>query len=378
MKQSGLVRWVSFLAPIAGFCLWTSTARAEGNGKINISGLLDWYYQYGFNHPPAGSSLGARAFDIKNDAFSLSLAELVINRAPDDKIPVGFTTTLTFGKTADIVHLTEPGGTNTYKYVQQLYGTYVTGGPRPVTIDFGKFVTMMGYEVIESSSNDHYSRGLLFTLAIPFYHMGLRLTYPLSSTLTGQLHLVNGWNNVEDDNGGKSIGLQLNFRPSDKLNIILNWMGGQEGSDTVGASGLFGGIGFPAAGVLNVNTFDLLAILQLSSRLKVGLNVDYADASRQGLAGGRWNGQALYLRYQASDNTALGLRLEHFEDLNGLRLGSRNFLNSITGTFEYAVKGGLLHRFEIRHDGATNPIFPSGGGGGKEQTTVSFSQVIRF
>src|SRR5207237_6641234 len=90
--------------------------------------------------------------------------------------PLGFTVTGTLGKTADLVHLTEPGGMNTYKYLQQVYGTAVLGGKTPITLDFGKFVTWTGLEVIGSTSNDNYSNSLLFTLAIPFYHTGLRFT----------------------------------------------------------------------------------------------------------------------------------------------------------------------------------------------------------
>src|SRR5439155_9319064 len=138
-----------------------------------------------------------------NDSFSVSLAEVSVVRAASEKVPVGFTATLTLGKTPDLVHYTEPGSANTYKYLQQLYATYIMKGKTPITLDFGKFVTWNGAEVIESTSNDQYSRGLLFTYAIPFYHAGLRLTAPINSQITGALYLVNGWNNVEDDNGGK-------------------------------------------------------------------------------------------------------------------------------------------------------------------------------
>src|SRR5688572_25774673 len=173
---------------------------AAQDEKITISGALDWYYMYNANHPPVGANAGLRAYDVKNDAFSFSLAELNINRAVSAKNPVGFTATLTLGKTADIVHSTEPGGANTYKFLQQIFGTYQFGAERPVTVDFGKFNTWIGYEVVESWLNDNYSRGLLNWLGQPLYHAGLRATMPLGETLTGSLYLVNGWNNVEEDN----------------------------------------------------------------------------------------------------------------------------------------------------------------------------------
>src|SRR6185369_5025085 len=117
-----------------------------------------------------------------------------VNKGTSAGSPVGFTATATLGKTADLVHFTEPGTANTYKYLQQIFGTYLIPGKTGITIDFGKFVTSHGYEVIESPSNDHYSRSLLFLYAIPFYHMGLRANIPITDKLSGQLHLVNGWN----------------------------------------------------------------------------------------------------------------------------------------------------------------------------------------
>lgn len=377
MKSRGSRRRFFACGLSACVCLlFSAAACATDEDKINIAGLIDWYYQFSFNHPPSGTNLTPpRAFDIKNDTFSLSLVEVNLTRVATAKSPIGFTATLTFGKTADLVHFTEPGGTpnpgklsndTIYKYTQQLYGTYVTPGSQPFTIDFGKFVTLMGFEVIESSSNDNYSRGLLFTYAIPFYHAGLRITRPLSSTLAAQLHLVNGWNNVEDDNSGKSIGVQLAWNPNPAWTWVVNWMGGDESA----------GAALPAN--LNVQLVDLLGIWRPTDRLKLGINVDYASAFKAGAAGGHWSGQAVYLRYQLSKQSALAVRLEHFEDTNGLRTGTAQNLNSATATFEYVVRDNLLHRLEFRHDKAGKTLFPSGGGGSTSMETITFSQVIKF
>jgi len=90
-----------------------------------------------------------------------------------------------------------------YKYLQQIYGTYIVGSKKPITIDFGKFVTHMGYEVIESSSNDHYSRGLLFsTTQSRLYHAGLRFSLILSRRLlAGTTANRQRLEQCSDDNG---------------------------------------------------------------------------------------------------------------------------------------------------------------------------------
>lgn len=350
-------------------------ARAEEGGKISISGILDWYYQYSTNHPGTGLDILGRSFDVKNNSFSLSLGEVNIVRAPSETLPVGFTATLTFGKTADIVHGTEPGGAETYKHIQQLYATYTTTGKTPITIDLGKWVTMHGMEVIESSANDQYSRSFLFTYAIPFYHTGLRLTAPLTDKISAGLYLVNGWNNVEDDNGGKTYGASVTFKPNDKISLVANYMGGDESE----------GAGLPYN--LNVQLLDFVGVVNLTPKLKLGVNVDYASARKSGVEGGNWNGRAFYARYQLSEKSAVALRYEQFEDSAGLRTGIAQNLSSITGTYEYTIGGSLLNRLELRYDKAGKPFFTSARTGvgedslvglNNKQFTITYSQVLKF
>jgi hypothetical protein len=356
----------------------TAKPEEDEGGKVTLSGFLDWYYQYSFNHPTTGSNLGGRAFDVKNDAFSLGVVQLNVVRTPSKTLPIGLTVTGTVGKTADIVHFTEPG-TKTVRFLQQAFGSYTTEGATPITIDVGKFVTWLGYEVIESHANDNYSRGLLFTYAIPFYHMGVRGTIPLGDKLTAGLYLVNGWNAVEDDNGGKSYGVSLNFKPSSTVNFILNYIGGDEGGPSSPVAGIFGGIGYPTAAILNTHVVDLVGIWNATPKLKLGLNVDYATASKPGAAGGNWNGQAVYARYQFTPSVAGALRLEHFEDSAGLRTGFSQNINGITATLEHVWRSNLVSRLEFRHDHAgTAGFFPSGSGGSKDQDSLTFSQVVKF
>jgi hypothetical protein len=65
-------------------------------------------------------------------------------------------------------------GSATWRHIQQ---AYLTATKDKLTFDFGKFVTPLGAEVIETKDNWNYTRGLLFTWAIPFTHLGARATY---------------------------------------------------------------------------------------------------------------------------------------------------------------------------------------------------------
>lgn len=366
------------LAATLAIVLLQTGPRADESSKITFCGQLDGYYQYSFNHPPVGSPLLARAWDVKNDSFSISLAELNASLAPTREHPVGFTASLAAGKATDLVHATEPGGVNTYNNLLQLYGSVLTRGKRAITLDFGKFQAWACYDQVETTSSDNYSRSLLYALGEPFYHTGIRASAMITPRWMLNLYLVNGWNCVEDDNGGKTLGFMLMSMGGGPLQVMVNYIGGQEGSDTANPAGTFGGIGFMMPGVLNVNMVDVVATWQTTSRWKIVLNSDYADASRSGMAGGHWSGTALIARRSFGRGWAAALRGEHFEDSNGLKTGFGQNLNEITATLEYAHGDHSLTRLEVRHDHAGTPFFPTANGSSKDQDTLTLAQVFRL
>lgn len=362
-----------------GVGLSVRPARADNTPAISVSGFLDLYYQYDFNRPIAGTSVGGRAFDIKHNSFSLALAEVNAVKAPGNGSQVGFTVTGTVGKNADLLNLTEPGGANTYKYLQQAYITYVTKSKTPATVDFGKFTTWIGNEVIESPNNDNYSRSFLFTLGEPSYHSGVRLSAPLTPHLTGTAYIVNGWSEVEDSNSGKTGGATLAYAPSAKLTITGNWIGGHEGGNAVNPAGSFGGIGFATPGARDVQMADLIAVYQATPKLKLAANADYTTAANDHGNGGHWSGEVVYGRMQMTAKNAAALRVEHFEDTNGLRTGTPVTLHSVTATYEMTPEPSLLSRVELRYDAANNDFFPGHDGAPrKNQTTLTIAQVVKF
>src|SRR5262249_34288879 len=78
--------------------------------SLDIPGLVDCYYEYNFNRPPAfkRDASGAkvrndienklRNFDFKHNEIALNMAEIVFQKAP---APVGFHVNLAFGKATD-------------------------------------------------------------------------------------------------------------------------------------------------------------------------------------------------------------------------------------------------------------------------------------
>ena len=62
----------------------------------------------------------------------------------------------------------------------------------------------------------------------PYYLSGVKLSAPLSPKVSLSLYLVNGWQEIQDRNDGKSIGTQLEYRPNPDHTFTWNTYFGDE------------------------------------------------------------------------------------------------------------------------------------------------------
>ncbi len=355
-----------FLFCTALFAVEAKAQDSTSASKIDVSGFVDAYYSKNFAQPVSRTNK-LRNFDIAENQFNLSLAELVFQKKAG---PVGFRFDLDFGSTNDLV---QPGNGSTLSVLQQGYFTAVIPVGQGLTVDAGKFVTHMGNEVIESKDNWNYSRSFLFAWAIPYYHTGIRLMYPVSSVLTADLHVVNGWNSGTDNNDFKSLGATLNYAPTASTGFIVNAMDGFENLTPIENG--------------KRTVFDFIISHQLTESFTLVLNADYGQAgTTAGLA--IWKGVALYGRYVINPKYAVVLRGEIFDDPQGYATGLGTFkldVKEVTGTYEYKFADALLLRGELRYDFSNAPAFDkkasattSGVGTESNQLTALIGGVVAF
>ncbi len=310
--------------------------------KVTFSGLVDTYYGFNFNRP-ASRTDSLYNFDVNHNQFSLNLLELAMEKQAD---PLGFRLDFDFGDTAKMVAASEPGGTSLWQFLQQAYVTYKAPLGKGLTIDVGKFVTPFGAEVIESPANYNYSRSLLFSWAIPYYHFGTRLTYAFNDKVSVTGMVVNGWNNVVDNNGGKTVHLGVTLTPFKKLSIIQNYMVGAEQ---------------PGNDHDKRHVVDTTVTFSATDKLSLMANYDYGMdrvlGSRE-----KYQGFAGYLRYAFSPRFAISPRLEWFTDPQGLATGFGQTLREGTLTSEFKVRQSMLLRAEYRTDWSNHDFFQKRSG----------------
>ena len=354
-----IVRRFRALAIAAVACLSALTAApaaAQGSAAENpvltffknteLSGFVDTYYTYNFNTPSKPcATVGnvaifncLHAFDVAHNSFSLNLAELALEKKPTIESRGGFRIDLDYGSAAGIAAGFDPGGTTIYQNIQQAYISYLAPMSSGVLqFDFGKFATPAGFEVMETRDNWNYSRGLLFVLAVPIYHMGMRAAYSPNDKVTVTGFLFNGWNNVVDNNGGKSVGVSVTGKPSAALTIIQNYIGGPE---IGGNNGDWRHLA------------DTILTYTVSPQVSVALNYDWAKELTS-----QWQGVAAYLKYQPKPWFAVTPRYEYFKDRNGFSTGVAQNVQDFTLTAEFKHKDGVVMRVEYRGDMSNTPYF---------------------
>jgi hypothetical protein len=325
-----------------------------------VTALADVYYGWHFNKTDAV----VRNFDVNHDTFSISLVEVALEKKSSTASRVGFRADLDFGPTADTVASLEPtggSGEEIFKHLQQGYVGLLAGSK--LQVDFGKFVTPHGAEVIESKDNWNYSRSLLFALAIPYYHVGFRATLPLNDKVSLAGFAVNGWNNATENNSGKTFGLAATLKPTGKVTWVGNYMTGPEQIDDDRDKR---------------HLFDTTLTFAATPRLSLMANYDYGSDTVGGTRVS-WQGIALYGRYEIVPGWTFAPRYEWLDDQDAFMTGTSQRLQEITLTSEVKIAKALVTRLEYRRDSSDASFFPTDTGATKRsQTTLTLGVLYAF
>src|SRR5437870_4285419 len=151
-------------------------------GNFELGGLVDGYYDYYSTKPEGDATF--RNFDTRHNAVRFSMGQIWLTKTPTGDSRAGMNVKFNFGHAATMINAAEPSTVTALKYIEQAYASALLPVGKGLQIDAGKYVTHNGAEVIEAKDNWNYSRGLLFALAIPYYHTGVRATYSFNDKVS--------------------------------------------------------------------------------------------------------------------------------------------------------------------------------------------------
>ncbi|BDC52973.1 hypothetical protein F183_A52880 [Bryobacterales bacterium F-183] len=295
-----------------------------------------------------------RVYDAAANNFSLSQAAIMVEQLPNTAKGRnwGYRLDLMFGQSSDLLHSTELRP-NVYRNVFQAYGTYVAPVGRGLTVDFGKWASTIGAEGTYAKDQINYSRSFFFTF-LPFYHTGMRATYPVNDKVSLAYWLVNGANQAEDYNGFKSQLAQITVKPTSRFSWTGQYYNGREqmqpGPGLAAPRGRF-------------HIMDTFGFWTPTDKLTVGAEfAAVIDRDMPNAPPRRTSGGIGYLRYQISPKVYYGQRYAHMNDRGGLFGGGvSQRLNDLTSTIGYRPMDGFEARFEYRHDQSNVPFFSRRG-----------------
>ena len=409
---------------------------------FKISGAVEASYTQNFNNPNTNLNQ-MRIFDTQANSFVPQVAQLVFERsatAGSATDRIGFRARLNFGAQSRFSRARtnfQPGSDNNEVDFQELYAEYIAPIGNGLKIQAGKINTLIGYEGINSWENPNFSRSFMFGLGQAFTTTGIRFTYPLASWGTVALGLVNGWDNIEDNNRGKTFEWKVDLTPHEKFGFAVYGSYGAEQSNG-GNGGIFCGAaaGSPTCDPTSKRTVvGGIITIKPTSQDTLVIEPYYAnEGNASPLVGGvgpatvssagnaRWNGVNGYYTHDFNDQTqphafSFRTRAELFEDAGGARTcsGGVNFtggtntcagspsapagipggflgtptpgvfpsgqpqtLQSYTFTLQYKPAPSLLTRMEFRHDRSNKDTFLRGPVAVDNQSTLGFSVVYLF
>jgi hypothetical protein len=316
---------------------------------ITLSGYVDTSYTYQFagktaNQPAsARSEANRRQFDTDHNDFNINAFKLALEKQlPKDNVwAAGFRADLIVGEDGKILDRADTGlfsgvGTGGEVALEQAYVSFRVPVGNGLDFKVGKFVTLLGYEVIESPLNLNFSRGLLFTNAIPLTHTGFLASYKFNDIVDAQFGVVNGWNTSDSSSavgtesgfGSKAITGRVNVTaPGGNANIANSFIWSPDGESN-------SGLGYTENESIFV--WDVVGNWTPKfgkDKLLLGFNADLGvadDGGTPGLkvagtnndVGGTWWGAAVYAKYQFTKLFSLAGRGEYFHDSNGTRIGT--------------------------------------------------------
>jgi hypothetical protein len=365
------------------FCVLTASAHAGGgaatdsyagigSGGVDAHGVADAYEQLNLT-APLSRTLAVRAYDAPAGQPSVGLLRLTLAHKPE---VFGFRVDVGVGDLPDAylrfdpAASTHPGLSRVLSYAEQAFVTAKVPVGRGLDVDIGKFGTPIGLEDNEALSNWNYSRSLLFLLAEPSYHSGLRLTYCATDSLSATLLWLNGWDtNIFEGNGMRTLAGAITWNATSSLTLVADAIVGPERPPTR--------LYDPSLSLRSA--FDVYAQYALTPGLTVAYTADYGRDAAGG--GASWWGLAGYVRAQPLPWLSGTLRGEHYADGDGFTSGIRQRMVEMTATLE--VRGELHHvtwveRLEIRRDQSDAAFFGAAAAPTTHQDTIGLSAIAAF
>jgi hypothetical protein len=209
-------------------------------------------------------------------------------------------------------------------------------------LDAGIFGSHIGAETAISLDNLTLTRSLMAENS-PYYETGVKLTFEANDKLTLTGLILNGWQNIQENNDNKAIGTQIQYKPAQ--HVLLN-------------SSTFIGKEIPAYADTTISTnryfHNFFAQIDFSQKLTLLAAFDIGFQQRIGASGyDTWYTPNVILRYRPVNKVALAGRVEYYDDKAGIILPTFTPNGFQTLSYSLTLDYRPLEEVALRLEGRT-------------------------
>ena len=354
--------------------------------NLTLAMFVEGSYTYNFGKP-AGYINYDRVFDVDDQHLDLNQTDIQFGKTvatSGTKVDFGGLVEIQYGRDARFIHsngLNFYGSANPqldppdeFDLTQAYVNAFIPVG-NGLTLTAGKFVTLLGYETINPTSNALFSHSYSFGFAIPFTNTGMTAAYAINNQWTATIGFTRGWDQALKDNNGDALDVIGQFAYTSYnvkgLKGYFNYITGPESGDVVAD---------------HVNRYwrsvgEAIVSYQLGDNLTFAGDGVFGYEPKAGTGGkdANWYGAALYATYKIDPHVSVTGRGEYFNDDDGARGLGAEVYEATVGveitpfpTNQYLAN--LLFRPEFREDWSGEAAF----NGKNNQATIAADLIYKF
>src|SRR5438876_11156479 len=339
---------------------------------FKLTGFAAGSYSYS-GRSVGDSAIVGRLYDRLQNRFMLNALALVLDKPYDPaKFSAGFHSELLLGQDATLIK--SPGfDLGAEADVPHLYVTLnvPTASGNGVQFKVGRMVTLMGVEVIETIANPNWSEANQFIYVENFTGTGVSVETKFNNYVDAQFRVINGWDQVSDNNSHKSLMGRVGLYPDalTSIGIVGFWGPEEAGNNTANRYG--------------VNTVVWRKLGKAAAWLQGDYGREQANAALPVPAKDtQWWAAGAWVTYDFSSSIGLALRGDYVNDEDGARssgvfgfpANTGQKFGSGTATLNIRAWPSAVVRPEVRYDRSTLAAFA----GKKDQVTLALGVAYLY
>jgi hypothetical protein len=326
--------------------------------RVTFGAFVDAYYAHDFGRPPDGDRVYTTQ-PARSDEFNVNLAFVEARLAGDR---VRGRVALQAGTSVQSNYAGEPtrgtvSGPEVAQFIQEaVAGVRIREG---LWVDGGIYFSHIGQEGWISRDNPTYTRSLTADFT-PYYQAGVKLSWQATPTLSAQLNVINGWQNISENNTSKAAGLRVEWQVAQGLLLGYDNFIGNERPDSL-----------PSA----TRVFN-----EVFARFTPRDGTDLWATANLGVEDGdTWYSVTLIGRQRLGRAVSISARLERYADPDQVIV-----VTGSAGGFEawgasvgvdVGIAGRALWRTELRGMTTGEPLLPDGDAPPRDEGGVAVSSL---